>query len=146
LNWTVTMQRKSCSYCGERSREKLAQIYTWWYAPEGDRISYRLHTCAACLVERWAKICQMSNSPSTVDVTCIGCGGSLEADDSTVYLNLYLPKQPAREFELDFDAACAARICADTSDFGQRLSDRGAMAEGLRTSAPQPSAWDSIEL
>jgi len=70
----------------------------------------------------------------------------LETDDSTVYLNLYLPKQTAREYELDFDAACAATICGDTSEFGKRLANRGAENEGPRTSAPQPSPWDSIEL
>jgi len=136
---------KVCSYCGERQREKTAQIYIWWYVGE-DRVAYRLWCCAGCAADRWAKILQTSNSTLTGEVTCIGCGGSLENDDSPVYLNLYLPKQTAREFELDFDAPCAAKIFADTSDFGHRLEDRGARVEGPGTSAPQLSAWDSLEL
>ena len=139
------MPRVSCSYCGERQRQKTAQIYTWWYVGE-DRVAFKLHTCADCLVERWAKILQMSNSTSTDEPTCIGCGGSLEGDDSPVYLILYLPRQPERAYELDFDAACAARICADTSDFGKRLENRGAEGRGPRFSAPDPSPWDSLEL
>lgn len=139
------MPRVVCSYCGERQRAKTAQIYTWWYVGE-DRISYKLHTCADCLVERWKALLLTSNSTSTDEVTCIGCGGSLENDDSPVYLNLYLPKQPEKQYVLDFDAACAVRICADISDFGKRLENRGAQGEGPRSSAPQPSAWDSLEL
>jgi len=137
--------RRSCSYCGQRQREKMAQMYIWWYVNE-DRVSYKLHTCSGCLVERWQKILQTSSSTSTDADTCIGCGGSLESDDSPVYLNLYLPKQEAREFELDFDAQCVATICVDTSEFGSKLADRGSRGEGPRSSAPQPSAWDSLEL
>jgi len=145
-HWTATMPRIPCSYCGERSRDKLAQIYMWWYAAEGDRVAYRLWCCAGCAADRWAKILQISNSTLTGEPTCIGCGGLLETDDSIVYLNLYLPKQTAREYELDFDAACAAKICADTSDFGKRLENRGAEVQGPRSSAPEPSPWDSLEL
>ena len=140
------MPRRPCSYCGERGKDKLAQVYIWWYMPEGDRIAYKLHTCAGCLVERWQETLQMSNSILTGDATCIGCGGGLESDDSLVYLNLYLPKQTEREFELDFDAACAAKICGDIQHFGTRLANRGAMGEGPGTSAPQPSPWDELEL
>jgi len=139
------MPRPVCSYCGEVQRQKTAQIYNWWYVGE-TRVSYKLQCCAECLVERWQKILVTSNSTSTGDVTCIGCGGSLDPDDSPVYLNLYLPKQPERTYALDFDAPCAERICADTSEFGKRLEDRGARGEGPRSSAPQPSAWDSLEL
>lgn len=139
------MSRRVCSYCGERQAVKLAQIYVWWYVEE-DRVSYRLHTCPDCVVERWAKILQTSSSISRDADTCIGCGGSLETDDSPVYFNLYLPKMEAREYELDFDAACVAKICGDTSEFGTRLADRGSRGEGPRASAPQPSAWDSLEL
>lgn len=141
----ATMPRRCCSYCGERQTQKMAQAYCWWYVGE-DRVSYKLHMCAECLGERWATILRTSNSTSRDADTCIACGGSLEEDDSPVYFNLYLPKQEAREFELDLDAACVTKISVDTSEFGTRLVDRGARGEGPRSSAPQPSVWDSLEL
>jgi len=139
------MPRPVCSYCGERQRQKMAQVYVWWYVDE-TRVAYRMHTCPSCLVDQWAKILQSSNSTLTGEATCIGCGGLLDDDAGVVYCNLYIPKQTAREYELDLDAQCATMIYATTSDFGKRLEDRGARAEGPRASAPQPSAWDSIEL
>jgi len=139
------VRSKICSYCGERQRDKCAQIYIWWYVNE-DRVSYRLWCCAECAADRWAKILRSSNSTLTGEPTCLACGGGLEKDDSPVFLNLYLPKAEAREYELDLDAACAVTIFADTSEFGQRLADRGARDQGPRTSAPEPSAWDSLEL
>lgn len=138
-------KRPVCSYCGERFAGKLAQIYQWWYVDE-ERVAFKLHTCPDCLVERWKILLQTSNSTSTDGDTCIGCGGSLETDDSTVYLNLYLPKQPEKRYELDFDAPCAARICADTSDFGTRLENRGAMSEGPSSGPLTSDPWTSVEL
>lgn len=139
------MPRIACSYCHERQREKTAQIYQWWYAGE-DRIAYKMHSCAGCLVDRWKNLLATSNSTLTGEPTCIACGGGLEADDSTVYLNLYLPKQPERQFELDLCAPCAASILADTYEHGTRLENRGAQGEGPGSSAPHPSPWDAIEL
>jgi hypothetical protein len=137
--------RGACSYCGERQRVKPAQVYVWWYVGE-DRVSYKLLTCPECLGARWQKILQTSNLASTGPITCIGCGGLLETDDSTVYLNLYLPKQPERQFELDFDAPCAESIFGDISEYGTRLANRGAQGSGAGNLAPEPSPWDSLEL
>jgi hypothetical protein len=138
------MPRAVCSYCGERSKDKPATLYLAWYTDEGDRVSYLIRSCIECLVERWKPTLATYNSVSTDSSTCIGCGGGLASDDSTVFLNLYLPKQEGRAFDLDFDAACAARICGDTSEFGKRLPDRRAQGEGPQ--APQPSPWDGLEL
>lgn len=140
------MPRAVCSYCEERPREKLASLYFAWFAPEGDRQSYLVKACSGCLVDRWKTILQTYSSTSTANDTCIGCGGLLARDDSPVYLNLYLPKQTVREFELDFDAACAAKTCVDISVFGSRLPDRNRGRQGERPEASQPSPWDELEL
>lgn len=138
------MPRLVCSYCGERQKEKAATLYLAWYPAEGDRVAYSIKSCVDCLVERWKPILVTTKSASKESDTCIGCGGSLESEDSPVFLNLYLPKQDGQAFELDFDAACAARICADITDFGKRLPNRSTGVEGSQ--APQPSPWDAIEL
>lgn len=139
------MPRPVCSYCSERQRDKMAQLYVWWYVGE-DRVSYKLRSCATCLVDQWAKTLQTANSTLTGEPTCIGCGGTLDDDSAVVYCNLYIPRQTAKEYVLDFDAACAPMIYAITSDVGERLQDRGAKVEGPRSSAPQLSPWDSLEL
>ena len=87
-----------------------------------------------------------SNSTLTGEPTCIACGGGLESDDTVVYLNLYLPRQPERQYELDLCAPCAASILADTYEHGKRLENRGADGRGPGTSAPDLSAWGQLEL
>lgn len=78
------------------------------------------------------------------ELTCPGCGGTSGTDLDPVFLVLYLPKSDPREFELNTDAACAAKIRGSIVDLGERLENREPESRGPSTPANDP--WADLEL
>jgi hypothetical protein len=138
------MSIRPCSLCKQRVPGKLATSYNAWFLADGKRICYRQRLCLPCLTTTFGTILRNSNSTSTDTATCPACGGSSETDSDPVFITLYLPKQDPREYELDLDAACAAKTRGAMQDGGELLADRQAQGEGPQ--APQPSPWDDLEL
>lgn len=138
------MSIRPCSICKRRVPGKLATAYNAWFLADGKRICYRQRLCLPCLQNSLAPILRNSNSTLTEEPTCPACGGTSTEDSDPVFITLYLPKQEPQEFELDFDAACAAKTRGVMSEGGELLADRQSAVEG--PGAPQPSPWDDLEL
>ena len=139
------MSIRPCSICKRRVPGKLATSYNAWFLANGQRIAYRQRLCLPCLSTSYRALFQASaTSTLTETPTCPGCGGESEKDSDPVFITLYLPKQEPREFELNFDAACAAKTRGVMSEGAELLADRQASGEGPQ--APQPSPWDDLEL
>lgn len=138
------MSIRPCSICKRRVPGKLATSYNAWFLANGQRICYRQRLCLPCLSTSLGPTLRNSSSDSTDTATCPACGGSSETDSDPVFITLYLPKQDPREFELNFDAACAAKTRGVMSEGGELLADRQASGEGPE--APRPSPWDELEL
>ena len=138
------MSIRKCSMCQKRAIGKLATSYNAWFNVEGTRICYRQRLCLPCLSQAYKTLLANARLTSEDDSTCPGCGGSSENDAAPVYLTVYLPKQEPRDFELAFDAACAAKMYAVMSEGGELMPDR--QASGVGPEAPQPSPWDELEL
>jgi hypothetical protein len=125
--------RKPCSICGKRTAGKLASAYWAWFLADESRTAWKQRLDADCLIETYGSLLQSSSTDLTDDSTCAVCGGSLMDDLDPVFLTLYLPKQPAREYAVGLDAACAAKVRASMQQGAERLEDRS-------TRGPSPSA------
>jgi len=100
---------------------------------DGNRTAWKQRLDADCLVATYGSLLGKSNSDSTDDDTCVACGGTSASDWDPVFLNLYLPKQEVREYELHTCAACAAKLRITMQQGAERLEDRS-------TRSPSPSA------
>jgi hypothetical protein len=74
---------------------------------------------------------------------CVSCGASASEDSDPIYLTLYLPGKEPREYALQLDGACAARLRIPLTQNGKRLPDRGGVVRGP---SPGLSAWDALGL
>lgn len=137
------MPRRVCGLCEARPRgEKLASMYWAWFNSEDERSAWKLHCCKNCMIEAFGSLLVKSNSDSTDEDTCVGCGGTLESDLDVVFLTLYLPKQEPREFELETCASCAARLKAPIQNGGEKLPDRS--GRGPSPEAPSSGTWTDL--
>jgi hypothetical protein len=138
------MSRRKCDLHGERISGKLASCYWAWFLADGKRVAWRQLLCSPCLSEHFAAILRNTSSASMDVNTCPGCGGSSESDLDLVYLSLYLPKQVERTYELNTDAACAAKIRGSIVDHAERLPDRSSETRGPSPDDEDP--WSDLEL
>lgn len=138
------MSPRPCDLCGQRFPGKPASLYWAWYVNGEDRVAWRQRLCQPCLSRHFAQIFRSSNSTSTDGLTCPACGGSSENDLDAVFCVLYLPKQTEREYELNTDAACAAKIRVNIWERGERLPDRSSPGRGPSPDAHSP--WDDLDL
>jgi hypothetical protein len=138
------MSRFPCSLCSARIMGKPASLYWAWFLADDTRNAWKQRLCIECFSQTFLPILQTINSDSMDAFTCPACGGSSETDLDAVYLNLFLPKQEMREFELNTDAACAAKIRGNIVDHGERLPNRGVEVRGP-SSLPQ-DPWADLEL
>jgi len=131
-----------CTNCGQRDRGKLAGVYAYWYASESEREAYRCRFCAQCLIDLMGSLKAGESADSSILTACPMCGTDSSANLSGIFLTVYPPKQPEREYALTMCASCAAQLQTIFAQ-GDRLADRG----GAGAAAPAQSAassWDSV--
>lgn len=138
------MSIRPCHLCKRRADGKLASAYWAWFLADGERVAWRQRLCMPCLTSTFLTVLQTSKSASMEEPTCPVCGGSSEHDSDPVFLVLYLPKQDPREFELNTDAACAAKIRGNIFELGERLANRQAQVRGPSPDDGDP--WAELEL
>lgn len=138
------MSIRPCHGCKQRVRGKLSSLYWAWFLADDQRVAWKQNLCLGCLSDQVLPILRNINSDLTENATCPACGGSSADDADPVFLILYLPKQIEREFELNTDAACAAKIRANIVAAGERLEDRSPSGRGPTPQADDP--WTALEL
>lgn len=134
------MAFQPCSMCGQRKPGKQASAYWAWFLADGSRTAWRQRLDAECLVETYASLLQSSNTDSTDEPTCVGCGGTLTDDWDPVFLTLYLPRQEVREYEIPMCAACAASRRVTMQHGAERLADRQVRGPSPSATGPDPFA------
>lgn len=137
------MSFRPCSICEQRFPGKPATIYCAWFTADNNRIAYKQRLCPGCLGAAYVEVLKASNSNGSDTDTCPSCGGANSVDLDPIFVTLYLPKQPEREYELATDAACAAKLRIVMQQGADRLEDRSASRPGPSTS---PTAWDAVGL
>lgn len=138
------MSIRPCSMCRRRVPGKLCSAYWAWFTADGERVAWKQKLCQACLLSHFQVILRSASSASMDGLMCPGCGGTSETDLDPVFLILYLPKSDPREFELNTDAACAAKIRVSIVDHGDRLENRELESRGPSTPSNDP--WAELEL
>lgn len=138
------MSFKLCALCGQRVAGKPAVAYWAWFLADNRRSAWKQTLCSSCLVTNFRQLLVSSNSTSTDELTCPGCGGGSQGDLDPVYLTLYVPKRESLEYELALCAACAAKIRGTMQTGAVQLEDRGAQMRGPSSESPDP--WSELEL
>jgi hypothetical protein len=133
---------KPCSACGEKKPGKFASLYWAHFNGNGDRKAWRQVLCRECLVENFGSLLGSTNADSMGPSICPACGGTSTDDLDPVFLKLYLPKMPEKEFELATCAACAANLLPLTQVGAAELVNRSA-APGA-PSPTQSSEWTDL--
>lgn len=131
-----------CSHCGQRAVGKLAAIYANWFAEDDVRQAYRVRYCVPCLTELLVSLKNGQSSDSGLLTVCPSCGTDSSQNLSGIYLTIYPPKQPEREYALTTCGPCAELLHGRFDNEGDKLGDRGVGA-AAPTSAPN-SAWSEI--
>ena len=126
-----------CSSCGQRAVGKLAAIYANWFAEDDQRQAYRMRLCVECLTKLMVELKKHSSGDSGLLTICPLCGEDSSQNLSGVYLTIYPPKQPEREYALTMCSSCAPLLQAPFLERGDKLGDRsvGAAAPTNATSA-----------
>jgi hypothetical protein len=141
--WTLaSMSFLPCSNCGQRPQGKLAAAYAWWFDENGERESWRNRFCAVCLTTLLGSLKSGASADSPDLTACPMCGCDSSAELNGVWLTIYPPKQPEREYALPMCASCAASLRHTLSENGERMGDRNARAAALADSPA--SDWAQI--
>jgi hypothetical protein len=138
------MSIRPCHLCGQRVRGKLASLYWAWYLADNTRVAWRQNLCVGCLSEAFATLLKAASASEQTSETCPNCGGSNKDDLDPLFAVLYLPQQEQREFELELDAACAAKVRLLIIDQGDRLTDRSGSGRG--PTPPSDNRWAELGL
>jgi hypothetical protein len=131
-----------CTKCGQRERGKLAGIYAYWYAEDESRSAWRLRYCVVCLTELLASLKNGVSADSSLLTVCPMCGTDSSTNLSGIFLTIYPPKQPEREYALTTCVSCAEKLQTSFA-MGDPLQDRnnaGAAAPANASSA----AWANL--
>jgi|SRR5689334_18807119 len=131
-----------CTFCGQRERGKLAGLYAYWYETDESRTAYKCRSCVVCLTDLLGSLKASVSNDSLYVSACPMCGTDASQNLSGVFLTIYPPKQPEREYALTTCTSCANSLRARLS-MGEKLADRnsaGAAAPALNSS----SAWSDV--
>lgn len=132
-----------CSECGQRANGKLATVYANWFG-EGDvRVAWRKRYCVGCLTPLLASLKGGASADSSHLTVCPVCGEDASQNLSGIFLTIYPPKQPEREYALTTCESCAALLRQQLQTGGDRLPDRSVGA-AAPTATPE-SEWSRIE-
>ncbi len=130
-----------CSNCGQRVVGKLASIYANWFEGE-EREAWRTRLCASCLTDLMGSLKAGESADSSMLTVCPMCGKDSSQNLSGVYLTIYPPKQPEREYALTTCGSCAITLRQLFTRAGDKLPNRNAGAAA--PAQPQHSEWSSI--
>jgi hypothetical protein len=113
-----------CSVCGVKPYGKLAVVYSAWFNAEGQRNAWKQRLDVSCAQQTLATVLANASDSSPDVVMCPACGKDASEDLDPIYLTLYLPKQPKREYALTTDAPCAAQLRLILQQGAAKLPDR----------------------
>ena len=131
-----------CSSCGQRPPGKIATLFARWHNDQGEFVGWKLRQCAPCLTTLVGSLLAHRSDESSNQTVCPTCGLESSATLKGIYLFVFAPKQPAREFALTTCASCAANWRASFEGFGEFLPDRQV---GVGAAAPTDALdWSSI--
>jgi predicted RNA-binding Zn-ribbon protein involved in translation (DUF1610 family) len=131
-----------CSECGQRAVGKLAAVYANWFEEDDSRAAYRMRLCVPCLTRLLAGLKNGNSGDSGALTICPSCGEDSSQSLSGVYLTIYPPKQPEREYALTTCNSCAQLLHQPFVERGDKLGDR-TVGAAAPTNAPG-SAWSEI--
>jgi hypothetical protein len=132
-----------CSDCGQRERGKLAGVYAYWYEPTGERSAWRKRCCVVCLTSLMGSLKGGQSADSSILTACPICGEDSSQTLSGVFLTIYPPRQPEREYALTTCGSCSQSLREHLSKNADPLTDRGSVGAAAPTQ-PRTDDWSSV--
>ena len=134
------MSVRPCSFHGQRIDGKLASLYSAWFLADGSRTAWKQLLCAPCVREVLGPLFRAASANNQDVAACPACGSDSSSDLDPIYLNLYLPKQDAREFALTTCGSCAAKLRISLQQGATKLPNRDGQSRG-DSSAEDATDW-----
>jgi len=131
-----------CTQCGQRERGKLAGVYAYWYEDDERRTAYRCRYCAACLIQLLGSLKNGASADSSLLTVCPMCASDSSTNLDGIFLTIYPPKQPEREYALTTCVSCAAKLHS-IFQAGEPLADRVGAGAAALANGPS-SAWADV--
>jgi hypothetical protein len=131
-----------CSSCGQRQKGRLATFYNAWFDEQGERVCYRQRLCVPCVMLLREILSGTQCENSSAVACCPMCGSDSSANQSAIYLTVYLPKQEAREYALTTCTSCAMNLHESLQVGAQLMADRPGGEAGAPASSS--SAWSEV--
>lgn len=139
------MSRFPCSFHQGKVLGKMAVGYWAWFNAHGERSAWKLRYCVECATTNlnWLFTAAQRMQTTQELFACISCGADCREDSDPMWLTLYVPNQDPREYELQLDGACAAKLRSPVVSFGEKLPDRSSQVRGPSSLT---AAWDKLGL
>jgi hypothetical protein len=131
---------RPCSLHGKRIDGKLAALYSAWFRADGERTAWKQLLCAPCVREVISPLLAAVTENSSDVTACPACGKDSSEDLDPIYLNLYLPKQDAKEFALTTCGSCAATLRIGLQQGATNLPNRDGQSRS-DSSAEDSADW-----
>ena len=128
-----------CDRCGERTKEKLAQVTWAWYRSDNERTAWRQRLCLACMA---TLVAPLWTSTAEWSLTCPACGIDTEHDMDPVYATMFIPNSGKMSMECPLCASCAARVRIEAQKGAVRLENRPLESRGQEP-GPSTTAADT---
>jgi len=131
-----------CSIHGQKVRGRLATLYNRWPNLDGTWSRWKQRLCVDCATALLVPLKAGMSAESLDRSVCPVCGKDSSADQSPIFLSVYLPKQEPREYALTTCVSCATSLQGSLRDGAIPLPDRGGFDSGAR--APELEDWSEV--
>ena len=142
LESTTDVSFLPCTNCGQRENGKLAGLYAYWYESDESRKAFRCRYCVHCLTNLLVSLKGGVSADSSLLTACPVCGTDSSMDLSGIFLTIYPPKQPEREYALTTCTSCATGL-HELFAKGDQMPDRNS-AGAAAPASPSQQQWAEI--
>lgn len=118
------MAIEPCCLHHARYAGRAATSYWVWFAPDGERICFKLASCPDCHLEVLLGVLSQSQ-PGVVELDiCPGCGTKFDPVPLPLFLTVYMPGTERRDYERPFCSACHSKVVSVPLEHGKRQPNR----------------------
>jgi hypothetical protein len=126
-----------CSSHGQPIQGKLATVISWWFGASGKREAWRQRLCAPCLTTLVGSLKHGASATSSELIVCPCCGSPSQETLDGVFLNIYPPKQPEREYALTTCGSCASELRKLLQVGAEPMPERQGVGAAALTTPPE---------
>jgi hypothetical protein len=132
-----------CSFCRQRSDEKLCQVTWAWNPRPKERLAYRQRLCVTCFCTNVLALDKLYEPDARL--SCPACGIDTEHDMEPVYVTAFVPGTGKITFEFPLCSTHAVDVRVNAQTNAELLPEQPPESRGLAPSTTPPvTAWDRL--